>query len=325
MEYHVLSNFDIIKILVYGILAGLFPAICIFDNFARRDASKQERSKGLMRKVMPWIVLLLFISELSVFAYRATDYPWNLTPEPSQASMFREVNEIRVTRYGEPAIYPVWGWANDYQLDVLSAFSASILGLCWTIYAFHFKPSDTSWWKKTCKVIAYVILSAFIYAFSFHYYDELLVYAALLLVVYGLLWLAKAHTPKRKVVPVAEEEVTPLSLNHEGKPISTENDDPSRFMPHTERIKSEGEQGIDVLEVTIENKELAAEISDTELQTRDINQKEETFKEEVPQTSKPIEREKMITPADLMYCKYCGRRIEADSQFCKYCGKKLYN
>lgn len=26
---------------------------------------------------------------------------------------------------------------------------------------------------------------------------------------------------------------------------------------------------------------------------------------------------------EMMYCKHCGKRIEADSAFCKYCGKRL--
>lgn len=26
---------------------------------------------------------------------------------------------------------------------------------------------------------------------------------------------------------------------------------------------------------------------------------------------------------NMMFCKYCGKRIEADSLYCKYCGKKL--
>ena len=29
------------------------------------------------------------------------------------------------------------------------------------------------------------------------------------------------------------------------------------------------------------------------------------------------------TPNDSMYCKYCGKKIDADSLFCKNCGKKL--
>ena len=322
-EYHVLSNIDLIKILFYGVGFGLYLAFGVFGSLARRDATKQKRPKGILRKVMPWIVLLLFISELSLFIYRAIDYPWNLTPEPSQASMIREVNEVRVSRYGESAIYPVWGWANDYQFDLLSVFSANILWLCWTIYAFYFKPSDTSWWKKTCKVMAYIILSAFIYAFRFHYYEELLVYAIFPLVVFVLLWLAKVRTPKQKVIPVVAKEVTPQLVNPEEKPKPIEDEDPSRFMPHTDEIKTEREQDDAALELLNEEVDAPEDVFDNEVPFQDMIPKVEIVAEEEPslKISKQIKDE--LSFPDMMYCKHCGKRIEADSKFCKYCGGRL--
>lgn len=38
-------------------------------------------------------------------------------------------------------------------------------------------------------------------------------------------------------------------------------------------------------------------------------------------TSYALKTEK--TDENLMFCKYCGKRIESDSLFCKYCGRKL--
>lgn len=323
MEYHVLSNIDIVKIIAFGLMAGLFLAICVFVNLAKRDASKQEIGKGLLRKVMPWIVLLLFLSELSLFIYRAIDYPWNLVPEPSQASMIREVNEVRVTRYGEPALYLVWGWANDYQYDLLSAFSASILWFCWCIYAFNFKPSDVSWWKKICKVIAYLILSAFIYAFRFHYFDDLLVYALFPLVVFILLWLAKDRVPKEKVFPVVVEEVTPQFSSPKEKPNPIENEDSSRFMPHQEEIKNEEETEDAVLEPFDEEVSAIEDVLESEAPVQEIKPKVEivTKKEPACIVDNQI-KEELVIP-DMMYCKHCGKRIEADSKFCKYCGGRL--
>lgn len=323
MLYHVLSNIDIVKIIAFGLMAGLFLAICVYVDLAKRDASNQERDKGLLRKVMPWIVLLIFLSELSLFIYRAIDYPWSLTPEPSQTSMIREVNEVRVTRYGEPAIYPVWGWANDYQYDLLSAFSASILWFCWCIYAFNFKPSDISWWKKICKVIAYIILSAFIYAFRFHYYDELLVYAIFPLVVFALLWLAKARAPKQKVIPVVAAEVTTQFISHEEPPKSIVNEDPSRFMPHQEKIKTKVKQDDEALKTSNEELSAIEDVFGSEATIQEIKPKLEivTEEESVHQMDNQIKEELLIP--DMMYCKHCGKRIEADSKFCKYCGCRL--
>ena len=324
-EYHVLSNIDLIKILFYGVGFGLYLAFGVFGSLARRDATKQKRPKGILRKVMPWIVLLLFISELSLFIYRAIDYPWNLTPEPSQASMIREVNEVRVSRYGESAIYPVWGWANDYQFDLLSVFSANILWLCWTIYAFYFKPSDTSWWKKTCKVMAYIILSAFIYAFRFHYYEELLVYAIFPLVVFVLLWLAKVRTPrtpKQKVIPVVAKEVTPQLVNPEEKPKPIEDEDYSRFMPHTEEIKTEGEKLDAALESFNEEVSAIGDVLESETPVQEIKPNVVIVTEEEPALQMDNQIKEDVSFPDMMYCKHCGKRIEVDSKFCKYCGKR---
>ncbi len=324
MEYHVLSNFDIVKIIIYGLMAGQLLALGVFLNLGQRDASKLEKDKGLLRKVMPWIVLLIFLSELSLFIYRMIDYPWNLAPEPSQASMIREINEAHVTRYGEPSIYLVWGWANDYQYDLLSAFSASILWLCWTFYAFNFKPSDTSWWKKVCKVIAYLILSAFIYAFRFHYFDELLVYAVFsFLSVFFLLWLAKVRTPKQKIIPSAAEVVTSQLISLEEKQKTIDNEDISRFMPPQERLKSEGKQ--DDVDLKPLNEEVIAieDVLESEAPIQETKTKVAVATEE--ETARPIDnqiKEDLLTP-DMMYCKHCGKRIEVDSKFCKYCGCRL--
>lgn len=300
MEYHVLSNIDVIKILFYGLASGLFLAFYIFAELAKRDSSKQAGKKGIFGKALPWIVLLIFISELSLLGYRVFAYPWDIPPEPSGASMIREINEGLVSNY------PVWGWANDYQFGLLSALSASIIWFCWTVYAFNFKPSNTSWWKKTSKGVAYLILSSFIYAFRFHYYDELLIYAVFPLVVFLLLWLAKVRTPKRKVAPaVVAEELAPQPIISEEVPKLIETNDLSRYMPHSEEIK-DGEFSENAVHDTTDDKNHEDVVLD------DNN---------IPETG---DKQKATTDMfAMMYCKHCGKRIEADSKFCKYCGGRL--
>ena len=321
MNYHVLSNYELAEILTYG---GFSIAIlwAVFGYFAGRNASTSQPNKGFIGKILPWIVLLILLSEISLLIYRIINYPWNIEPMPSQASMIREVNEVRVTGYGEPALYPVWGWANDYQYDLLSAFSACLLWFCWTIYAFNFKSSDTSWWKKICKVIAYMILSAFIYAFRFHYYDELLVYAIFPLVVFVLLWLAKVRTPKQKVIPVVVGEATPQLNRPEETPKPIENENPSRFMPHHEIIKTEGKQN-DALKPSKEESSAIDDVLESEAHVQEIKPKVEIANEERHVCLMDNQIKEKPSFADMMYCKYCGKKIEEDSTFCQYCGKRL--
>ena len=67
-----------------------------------------------------------------LFVYRCIDYPWDLEPQPSQASIYREISYMG-------SRYPLWGWANDYQLPLLTSFAGVLLWFSWTIYAFNFK------------------------------------------------------------------------------------------------------------------------------------------------------------------------------------------
>ena len=59
-----------------------------------------------------------------------------------------------------------------------------------------------------------------------------------------------------------------------------------------------------------ENKEEFAEISKTHA---------EIVSEAIHETSKTVKED--LNP--VVFCKYCGKKIDEDSKFCKYCGKNL--
>lgn len=316
MEYHVLSNFDITKIVMYGLvsLAALGP---MFSYLASRDSIPNEKEKSWFKKIIPWVVLLVFISDVALLASKLFAYPWDMEPVPSQASAFREMQYL-------PTGIVLYGWANDYQLPLLSPLTGAILWFCWTVYAFRFKPSATSWWKKTCKVIAYIIISITIFGFQLHQFGDLWGYAMILVAVIVLLWIARVKPEKQNAnVPVettneSQEQVIENITKESG---STQNEDPLRFMPKVAVDK-------EIIET--------ASIEDP----KPIKQDEEVHKD----TSLPSEPiiEEVVEPVtapfdenipqneitqfeepDMMYCKHCGKRIESDSTFCKYCGKRL--
>ena len=316
MTYHVLSNLDLVKILTYGIF-GSFIVIMVFYTFARRDASPNQPQKSIWGKIIPWLVLCILLSDISLFVYRFIDYPWSIEPQPSQASTYRE---IRYMGSG----YPTFGWANDYQLPLLSVYAGAIMWLGWTIYAFNFKRSDTSLWKKILKIIAYLIVSATILGFNMHELKDVIMYLISYAVVGIILWIAhvkptkQMKSPKTETVVITKEEEQ--KVNTEIEP--TQDEDNSRFMPKEVSLPTS------LFDKTIEPTESAS--------------KKETIEEESskPLTSKiaisaPEEKEEqnelsennneVVPSKDLewMFCKYCGKRIEADSTFCKYCGKRL--
>lgn len=223
IEYHVLSNSNIETILICGFFTTLvlWP---IFSYLGQRDASSTDTKKSMFRKLTPWLIFCIFLSDISLLIYRCIDYPWGIDPQPSQASAYRELNEM-------VAGYPIWGWANDYQLQLLSSLTGTILCFCWTVYAFNFKPSNTSWWKKICKVIAYIILSSVIYAFQLHRYEELLAYAILLVIAIVLLWLAHV-TPNKQNASVENVEESKEFIHEKTiEKDSLSHEDPLRFMP----------------------------------------------------------------------------------------------
>ena len=149
-DFHVLSNTELIAIFMYGVLGIIIP-IMLFSWLAKRDAVGEGYKKGILAKIMPWLLLCVLIAQFAVFVLECVHYPWSIEPKPSKASMYRE---IRYNNSGEL----IFGWANDHQRLLLSNYANCILLLCWTIYAFKFKPSDISWWKKLCKIINYVTL-----------------------------------------------------------------------------------------------------------------------------------------------------------------------
>lgn len=316
MEYHVLSNYDIGQILVYG---GFSLAIiwALFGFFAARDASNNLQTKSLWRKVIPWLVFCILLSEICLFIYRCVDYPWEIKPLPSPASAFREKNEM-VTGY------PIWGWANDYQLPLLTTFAGVLLWFGWTIYAFNFKPSNTSWWKKVCKIIAYIILSTTILGFQLHQYGDMWGYAIILVAVVILLRIAHVKPESKRVntfegATVESSQLAPVEIAEASAP--QKNEDPFRFMPKgavsEEIIEPASIETSKPIKQEEEIHEVTSVPSDPIIEEVDVPVavpvNEHLPQNEITQFEEP----------DMMYCKHCGKRIESDSTFCKYCGKRL--
>lgn len=209
-----------------GVLGG------VYAYFAKRDPSEKNQQKGILRKIIPWIVLCFFCFDVFILIVRTGDYPWkyNLSLQLQNRQILMSQREV-------------------------------IISFCWTLYAFMFRPSDTSWRKKVCKVIAYAILSIMILVFDLDLMFEygvaqyLICFSAMLVFVVILLFIAHVSSPKKDCNSFA------LTSAESSQPIIDE-----------------------------------------------ASNEEDSFK---------IECE-----SDMVYCKYCGKRIKADSTFCRYCGKK---
>lgn len=307
--YHVLSNDMLHEVIMnYAVLATLFLTV-FFSQVASRNCLRQEEKKGRFRRLAPWLVLLVFLSEAALFVARLWTYPWDVEAQPSQASIYRELQYC-------PTDVVFFGWANDYQLPLLSSLMGSMLWLCWTIYAFNYRPSPIPRWKKACKFVAYFILSLCILGFRIHELDDIVYFAVAGVIVAVLLWIAQA----RPVMPMAAygemaQQASPVTENAsvcEGLPVN--NEDPSRFMPK-ESLK---EGAVADSECSDSAEQIAEQVQyahEQENLAETDNASEE--KSQIPQ--EPAEPQM----PEMMYCKYCGKVIEADSKFCKYCGRSL--
>lgn len=319
MGYHVLSNEDMELILQAALFIGTFLIPLFSSSLGQRNAMPESKDKGLLRKAAPWIVFCIFISELSLLVFRCIDYPWDIDPQPSQSSIFRE---IRYVGSG----YAIFGWANDYQLPVLSSLAACVMWLWWFVYALNYKPSDTSWWKKTLKVIAYLILSITILGFQLHEGRDLWWYVGIIAFIVILLWIAKVR-PSKKENMISEEEVDIVVDMVEEATVGNKaekKEDPSRFMPQSAvPMVSNAENDVDtsvsskqdLIEENIVDNEATQPTNTAEIIDSIIEPTESSM------DNQPIEK---TIDEEMMYCKHCGKRIEVDSMFCKYCGKNLY-
>ena len=215
----VFSNNGILHIIFFTFLA--IPFLAMFASYlAERDADKKKQNKSRFRKVAPWGVLCIFLSELALLICRLIYYPWSMQPRPSQTSILKDV------RYSTDD-FVFWGWANDDQLPILTSVVGTILWLFWTFYAFNYKPSATSWWKKLCKIVAYFIISITILGFNVHTLTDFTLYAVILIVLIILLKFAHVRQPKHVENLSAREAIT-LQEPKESKLL---NEDNTNFMP----------------------------------------------------------------------------------------------
>lgn len=314
-EYNVLSNSAFIKI-IYHAICGIIMLGGFADYLGKKNACSNKQKKSLFRKAIPWVLACILLSDLIPFVYRLTYYPWSEDPMPSQNSIMRELQYS-----GDDFI--IFGWANDYQLAILRPLTGIALWTFWIVYTFSFKPSATSWWKKTYKVIAYIIISVSILGFRVHFFEDFLYWAIIIAVVIALLHFSSVRKSPVKIQKISsdDEQVKPEKPVIE-RHLQDSKEYNERFMP---KQKNTEVKESPVLEKISENENSLLKNNVIPEGTRNNENMSE-----LQLTENPKEDEKMLLSSQaedlnitMMFCKYCGKRIEADSLYCKYCGKKL--
>lgn len=176
-----------------------------------------------------------------------------------------------------------------------------ILGLIESVAAYYLGITDSVYLLPLGKLIIIITIGSFIIA-------------GICKSVYWLISKVKLHreitSPCEKSVENTTEAIEP-----------SHNEDPLRFMPKS----SEELQKRQEMEVPVSSELEAIETApmDTDVQENPYVEAEvvsQKYKEEIGQVQHNTNN---IDNIEMMYCRHCGKRIEADSAFCKYCGKRL--
>lgn len=293
MNFHVLSNYDIIDILELMPFATIVIFL-VFGKLATRDSASGYK-RSFVAKLVAWIVLLLFVIELYLTICNLINYPWDIDPKPSNDSMYREMT------YPRNGSSLIWGFANDYQTKLISHLYRCVFLLAWTIYAFLFEKSKTSWWKKGCKFVAYAIISIILLCFSFHTIEDLGVLAIWILPSIALLIIARVKTPKNSIVGSNTNVLD--SKTNENK------EDSGLFENKSVEIDTNNQTTVASNNLIINKETLGDPLNVDKVSIIEQSPIEEVVSD-------------CVQNKNTMYCKHCGKEITDDSKYCRYCGGK---
>jgi len=228
---------------------------------------------------------------------------------------------LKEMQYGTESIV-LWGWANDWQLQILSSLGGTALWLFWTIYAFKYRASETSWWKKTCKVMAYITISISVLGFNIHSFIDFVWWGIVLIIVVVLLKISSVKKPLQEDSPQKLSVDTQIQFEETlEKPNSNSVEYNKRFMPKTCETESDVHFNKVSDASSISNPAMNQVLETSTLEEKTFNLPNVGASKIDDRTSYALKTEK--TDENLMFCKYCSKRIESDSLFCKYCGRKL--
>ena len=266
-EFDVLSTQEFVQIIAWT-LVFCIPLGKVFHYLGHRNAFLPYQ-KGIVGKIVPWVLVCVLLFDIGKFGYLFLHYPWLEEPQPSQAALVRQLETT--------ANNPLFGFANDQQLAILTALAGVVLMICWTSYAFAYRPSPTSWWKKACKFVAYLMISVTILGFRVHTGVDVVVYGFIALVTLLLLRVARVHPPKdsNEAVEVKESNA-PVQVVEEDKAPTRQREEANK---HPEEVATHSSREQDAPSVQADSCMMYCKYC-----------------------GKPIHR-------SAAYCRYCGHKL----------------
>lgn len=277
--------------IVLNVIVGIMFAYALV-KMAQHNNQEAEPKKHIVLKIIGWLFVgysvLLLIS--CIITLIKVDFPTDII-EPNT-----------IIRPSSAILY--WGYPTYDQNQVLILVMGAFYSLGIGCYFLFFRSSKSRWWKKILKFIIVVLMNVFMAsATNFHYFDFYEFVAPIMFVV---LWLIVINRTNKAIESIDESEVISSAATLDD---NTDTVVPEIDLPQVSNIKVESE----VLknnepETTLEN------ICNADMVSEGL-QGTETQEQEYVQEPE--------LESNVLYCRYCGKKIESDSTFCKYCGKQL--
>lgn len=316
--------------------------VLAYMNMAKRNPMELTPKRHIVLKVFSGVfaIIGIIMGVAGIYAITQISFPSESIEPPITSDM--------IVRTSDETMY--WGYATALQHQTISLISGVFEFFALSAYCFLFKESQSKWYSKVGKVLFCILFyGLYASATNFHYFD---VYEWIAPIVFAIMAFFAIRSGNKQtktkltdtslcddaiyletkednsrympsnIMDTDVEQVTPDEKMSNGQEDAEDAEDYKRFMPRSYEEQENDEivaKSIseDIFENSHKNK--ITEIPKLEEEKSDMPVADGS---EVAEDIKNVQEEETSND-NLMFCKYCGKRIEKDSLFCKYCGRKL--
>lgn len=266
--------------LILNFIVGIMFAYALYRMAGHNNKEEIAMPHRIMH-IIGWIFIGLSIFFLCLLGYDLTIVDFPILRE-----------EEYIGSYAMDHLF-YWELPTFEQNSALTMALAIFDCLGVGVYFLCFKSSNSKWWEKLCKFLTAVLLYIFMAsATNFHYFEFPEFIAPIL---FFILWFLIVTRRRRvhELINVDKIEIVAFNANDTVIPNESLETNSSKYAP-----------------------------KDSTLIETEISQEYHKNSDEEENASKSLNSEKDIDslPNDMMFCRFCGKKIEADSIFCRYCG-----
>lgn len=266
--------------LILNVIVGIMFAYALYKMAKHNNQETIPLSHKAMH-VVGWIFIGLSVLCLCICIYYLTLVDF---PHQLRGPFIGPNTIIRSTS----AVF-YWGYPTLIQNSTLTIALATFDFLGIGAYFLYFKSSRSKWWKKLLKFFVVLLLYAFMAsATNFHYFDFSEFVSPIL---FFILWI--------------------VIVNRKDKSIQSNRNE----------IEFVKEEQLNTLEDTLSEPSICNGVKESYINPNSSNDNSShDYDEEEHNNSSTEEEDSTLYKCDMLFCRHCGKEIEANSAYCKYCG-----